>query len=269
MKENNVWLHGQVYGTPKVFINADKVPVKARFALRIIRRLKSLNGMKEESVRLDHAVIITEDPDLLKYCEENIREGDMVDIKGVFTTRNKKKKCICPDCGKENVMLGIENFITPLYICVREKGLSEVKGFELLKERNEISNNLFAIGTVVSDIDYYEDETQRYSQYCIKLGRKFWIKTDPADLKVDFPHVKSYGILGVRDKEYLQAGSHVFIAGSLSTRSYKRRKDCDYCGNNFDFNDSTMEIHSYSVEYLDEKIDSDELDAEEEYLNEE
>lgn len=263
MKENSVWLHGQVHGNPKVIINAEtKMPVKARIVLRVIRRMKSLNGMSEDTIRLDHAVIITEDVELIRYCEKNVREGDMLDVKGVFTTRNRKKKRICPHCSKENIMRGIENFITPIYLCVREKGLSEMQGFNLLKERNEISNNLYVLGTVVSDVEYYEDEKQRYAQYCIKLGRKFWIKTDPADLREDHPHVKSYGILGIRDKEYLKQGSHIFINGSVSTRSYKRHKDCDHCGEDFEFDDSTMEINSYSNEYVDEKprMEDDEED---------
>lgn len=258
MKENAVWLHGQVHGTPKIFVNSEKQPVKARFTLRIIRRLKSLNGMEEGEVRLDHATIITEDAEQIRYCENNIREGDMVDVKGVFTTHNILKTHICPCCERKNEMNGVINFITPLHIGVREKGLSEIDGFNLLKERNEISNNLYVLGTVKSNVDYYEDDKQRYAQYCIELGRKFWIKTDPADLRKDYPYVKSYGILGMRDKEFLQYGSHVFIAGSLSTRKYKRRRICEHCNSEFEFDDSTMEINSYSVEYLDEKIDTEE-----------
>lgn len=262
MKENSVWLHGQVYGNPKVIINAEKMPVKARIVLRVVRRLRSLNGMAEADIRFDYPIIITEDPEIIRYCEQNVREGDMLDVKGVFTTRKRRKKRICPCCGKENIMLGVENCITPVYVSVREKGLSEIDGFSLLKERNEVSNNLYAIGTVVSDVEYYEDEKQRYSQYCIMLGRKYWIKTDPADLRVDFPHVKSYGILGIRDKEYLESGAHVFIAGSVSTRNYKRHTYCEHCREEFEFDDSTMEIHSYSVEYLDEKVTDDTEDPE-------
>lgn len=258
MKENSVWLHGQVYGNPKIIINAEKMPVKARIVLKVIRRMKSLNGMPEDNTRIDYAVIITEDTAIIRYMENNVREGDMLDVKGVFTTRKKKKKRICPCCGAENIMLGVENSITPQYMCVREKGLSEMEGFNLLKERNEISNNIYVMGKVVSNVEYYEDEKQRYSQYCIKLGRKFWIKTDPADLRDDFPHVKSYGVLGERDREYITEGSHIFINGSLSTRKYKRHTECEHCGESFEFDDSTMEINTYSVEYTDEKEQFDE-----------
>lgn len=269
MKENTVWMHGQVYQTPKMFVNSEKEPIKIRFTLRIIRRLKSLNGMKEEAVRLDYANVIVENKEMLKYCMDNIREGDMVDIKGVFTTRNVTKKSICT-CGHVNEYPGVYNYITPLYVCVREKGLSNRDGLDLLFERNEISNNVYAIGTVVSDVVYYEDDIQKYSQYQIKLGRKFWIKTDPIDLKDDYPHVKSYGVLGVRDKAFLHAGSHIYITGSVCTRNFKRRRICEHCGSEYEFDDSTMEIHSYSVEYLDREEVSDEIeDMDESGLTEE
>lgn len=250
MKENTVWLHGQVYGTPKIIVNSERLPIKVRLVLKVMRRFGTLSGMEEDNIRIDHIIIATDEPSIIKYCEDNVREGDMVDIKGVYTTRYKKKKRICPHCNAANIMLGVENVITPQYICVREKGLTDMKAFELLRERNEISNYVLVLGTIISNIDYYEDEKQRYSQYCIKLGRKYWIKSDPDELRDDFPHVKSYGIQGERDRDNLSLKDNVLINGSLSARTFKRHKDCDVCGSDFEFEDSTMEIHSYSVEYL-------------------
>lgn len=276
MRENSVWLHGQVYGQPKVFLNKEKEPVKARFTMRVIRRAKTLNGMPNDDIRLDYIVISTSDLAHIEYCRQNIREGDMVDVCGVYTTHNVTKIFQCPHCETNNVMPGVLSYITPLYLCAREQSLSELDGVALLKERNEISNNIFVIGTLMSDVAYYEDDSQKYSQYCIEIGRKFWIKTDPADLKKDYPYVKSYGILGKRDKEYLKKYDHVHIRGSLATRSFDRKRICEHCGEEFTFRDSTMEIHSYSVDYLDEKIrdfsDDDENtfleDLEEENINE-
>lgn len=263
MRENTVILHGQVYGVPKIFINEDNEFVKARFFIKTIRRFGSNKGMGDNFMRFDFPMIVSYEKDIIKKIKE-LGEGDMVDIKGVTTTYNVVKKRRCPDCENIEKDNGVLNCITPLYVCKREEGLDEQQGFELLKERNEISNNAYIMGTVISDVNFYEDDKMAYSQYQMIVGRKYHIKTDLSDRRVDFPFIKSYGDNGRNDNKMLRKGSHIFISASVSTREFSRQYCCSKCNKIYEKKDTALEFTPYSIEYLDDK--TDEYEEQEELL---
>ena len=261
MRENTIYLHGQVYGTPIIIINENNEIVKGKFAIRTVRRLKMNDDYGDNNFKYDIQAVSTADTKLINTIK-NMKENDIVDVKGVISTRNGKKKSVCTYCHETNKVDSMTTYVTPIFLCIRERNLSEEEGMLLIKERNEISNTAYILATVVNDVNYYESKAVTYAEYPILIGRKYWIKTDPADLKVDFPYVRSFNGLAKKDKKCIKKGSHVFINGSLQTRSFKRHTCCETCGKEYEWDSSVMEIIPYSTEYLEKVLNYEDAEGE-------
>jgi len=175
----------------------------------------------------------------------------MVDIRGVLCTQEVKKTTICGECGHKNTTQGNMVYVTPIYICRRENEVSPEDGLEFLKTRSEASNVAMVIGTLCRDPEFYVNEKEKISvQYQLAVNRRYRIKEDPADLKTDYPWVKTHGPQAADDAKCLKTGSVVYINGSLQTRDLTRTTVCENCGNQYTWNESAMEIAPFSTEYL-------------------
>lgn len=87
-------------------------------------------------------------------------------------------------------------------------------------------------------------------QYPVVLNRLVYVPSDPAEKTNDYPWVKSYGKHCDTDYFRLRKSSAVYIDGFLQVRKLRRHAKCDCCGQLYDWQDVTMEIVPYEVEYL-------------------
>ena len=253
-RENFVFLHGQIFDKPRVYIDEFGVQRKASLAVRVIRRpfINGEGAIVSGKLSIDIPTVITMNPELVRTCAE-LRKGDMVDIRGVYTTREVKKKSTCPN-GHENVWAGNFVFITPIYICRRERELSEEGGMALLRERAEISNLVMLIGTLCREPVLRESTDGQRStalaQYQLASNRRYHIRDGHEQERTDYPWIKTINKQAREDVEHLHTNSTVFINGAIQTREIEREVTCNVCGETYIIKESVCEIFPYSVEYL-------------------
>lgn len=252
-RENFVLLHGQIISDPKIYQAEDGTLTRAITAIKVLRR-PYINGNGEViggKLHVDCPIIMTGSVDFIHKFSE-MQEGDMVDIKGVVTTREVTKSTICKKCGHKNSVLGNSVYITPIYACRRENKLNPVTGFELLKERNEISNLFILIGNLCRPPQYYTDKSINYStcQYQIAVNRKYHIRDMGVEERTDYPWIKSYGKQAQQDALRLQEGSTIYVIGGIQTREILRTTRCEDCEEEYTWKDTASEIVPYAVEYL-------------------
>lgn len=253
-RENFVFLHGQVFDKPRVYVDGNGVQKKASLAIRVIRRpfISGEGAVTSGKLSIDIPTIMTMNPELVRICSD-LRKGDMIDIRGVYTTREVKKKSTCPN-GHENVWAGNFVFVTPIYICRREQELSEEEGMKLLRERSEISNLVMLIGTLCREPVLRESSegqrTTALAQYQLASNRRYHIRDGHEQERTDYPWIKTINKQAREDMEHLHTNSAVFINGAIQTREIEREITCDVCGETYTIKESVCEIFPYSVEYL-------------------
>ena len=248
-RDNEVWLHGQIRDLPRIYINENGDPFRAYLFVRVLRRSMSIPG-KEQTIQLDCPIIRTENPAILKQIIGS-QSGDMLDIKGVLSSKDVIKSSICPECGQKNKITGSIVYITPIYICRRERALSDVDGFKLLKERNEISNTATIIGTLCKDPEFRTDQKKRfYAQYKIAINRRYRIKEDSENEKVDYVYVKTYGTAARIAAKRLHENSTVMLKAYLQTRDITRTSVCEHCGAEYDWSESVTELVPYYTGFI-------------------
>ena len=254
-RENFVLLHGQIQSKPKIYQSTDGNLVRAILAVKVLRR-PYLNGNGEVlggRLHIDCPIIMTGNEDLIRKITQ-MQQGDMVDIRGVLTTREVLKSTICKNCGSKNSVQGNSVYITPIYVCRREEQLDTMAGFELLKERNEISNVVILIGNLCRPPQVYHDTNIKYAscQYQIATNRKYHIRDiGAADVRTDYPWIKSFGEQANQDAIHLQEGATIYVSGAIQTREVARTTVCANCGEEYIWKDTASEIVPYSVEYLE------------------
>lgn len=250
-RENSVFLHGQLQASPKIYVDKDGNPIKGILVLKTLRRPIISDGVIMGSkLYFDTPIILTKNLALIKNMY-SMRTGDMIDIKGALTTKEVNKATLCPKCGFKNVTEGNTVYVTPIYICRREQELSPEDGIQTLKERSEVSNTIYVIGTLCRNPENYVDEQGRdYSRYQLAVNRKFKIQEDDPSIKTDYPWVKTFGMQAKKDADGLQMGSVIYINGALQTREIQRTTVCESCGEEYHWKETVTEIVPYSTEYL-------------------
>jgi len=253
-RHNYVSLHGQLAAEPRIYITDLGEPKKASLAIRVIRRpfINGEGAITTSKLAVDTPIIMTMNPELITKCAE-LRLGDMVDLCGVYTTREVVKSTLCPN-GHKVAWDGNFVFITPIYICRREQCLSVEQGIELLRQRTEISNRVMVIGTLCRDPVLRESQdgrrTTAVAQYQLAANRRYHIRDGHEEERTDYPWIKTINKQAHEDMEHLRTGSTVFIDGAIQTREIKRTLHCPECGASFEYNEPVCEIFPYSVEYL-------------------
>ena len=150
---------------------------------------------------------------------------------------------------------------------------------EYLEEHREVSNRMLAFGTLCREPSKHRDKTgPAYAQYQVAINRNFRIKSDPPELRTDYPWVKSYGQNAVRDLQGLHVGSEIFTDCFLQIRKIRRRAVCGQryeengkalfhpdgtpvmyvsedgspsgCGKVTEWNDQAVEMVPYETEYI-------------------
>lgn len=253
-RENFVLLHGQLQSAPKIYQSTEGTLTRAIVAVKVLRRpYRSGNGeIVGGKLHVDCPIIMTGNEELIREIAQ-MEQGDMVDIRGVLTTREVIKSTICKKCGHKNSVQGNSVYITPIYVCRRENNVDGMKGFELLKERNEISNVVILIGNLCRPPQVYSDARINFAscQYQIATNRKYHIRDNNADERTDYPWIKSFGKQAQQDAMRLQEGSSIYVNGGIQTREVARNTTCANCGEQYVWKDTASEIIPYSVEYLE------------------
>lgn len=248
-KHNYVFLSGQVIQAPKILKNENTGEY-----VRAICPIKTIRGIRDFGNNIDHLkydvpIIMTGNPEIVKKIAD-WNEGDMVQIKGTLATKDIIKSTTC-QCGHKNKRKGNIVFVNPIFVERREKKLSEEQGVKLLKDRCEISNQVTVIGPVCREPKLYKtDKGLAITTYQMAIRRKFRIKDDSAEVRTDFPWIKSYGAIAANDGKTIKKGSYIFVDGMIQTRKLERVQVCEECGCEYKWNDSATEIVPFAVEYL-------------------
>lgn len=258
-KENYVFITGQVCSKPKILLSKEGEPLKASLLIKTIRRhyVRPNLRVTNNGSLFDVVPVTTANQDCIKTCM-GIQENDIVELKGVYTTKEVHKKYYCQSCGKLNVIEGVTTFVTPIYLCVTKRvkssaypdGYDVKESGQLLRNKAEISNTIKIIGTLCRNPEKIVNVKQASAQYQIASNRRFHIKEDDPSARTDYPWVKSFGPQAEVDFQVLHTGSVVYIDGCIQSRQIKRKPICEHCDSENTIDDVAYEIVPYSVEYL-------------------
>lgn len=269
MRENAVHLCGVIADLPTVIINENGDAIRADMIIQVLRRSKYEFEQVGE-VHMDCPVIRTKNTELINYIRDNCTKGDLVIIKGAISSRNVKKTSICPHCSEKNKKVGLLTYITPIDIIningftrdyLKEHHIKpdnmELKGtaiYQALKKVKEVSNQAYILGSLANEPDFYSDEAEgtKITQYLLTVNRKFKIKEDEETKDQDFMWCKTYGSQAEQDFQSLHKGSLVLVNGAIQTRQFTRKNQCEYCGEEYEWKESVVELVPYSVEYVED-----------------
>lgn len=268
-RHNAASLYGQVCKEPAIVRdNLGEIIYSMCYikTLRGVRRVE--NGVNY--LRYDKILILAKDKETYsKMVDWHV--NDMVEIKGMFATKNVDKVAYCPnqDCPNSHKEHGIAKpgticFVVPIF-AEKIKTLEDNNAcIDDLYAHREVSNQIYALGELVREpkkIKVSAKEEGKPSitltQYQIALDRKYKVKTDPPEIKSDYPWVKSYGAMGKEDRLRLHTGSVVFIDGYIQRRKVSRKTVCPLCGQAFEWSDDNLELVPYDIEYMPHTFYSD------------
>ena len=272
-RENTVILYGRVIQKPAIYVDSNTNQITSgQITLTTLRRSYATSELiLKGAIRLDVPCVFSRNEKIIRNQMADIEQGDMVMVKGSLRTQESSRRYICPYCGNEHVKEGaVIVYIDPIHIKRLETGCDEKAGFELLRNNDEISNQIFIFGTLCREPSYYTNEESRKKecQFQIATNRKRRIEADGPDKRTDYPWVKTFGGLALECSEVLHVDSSIYINGAIETREITQKFVCEECGQNFEKKGYTTEIVPYSIEYLKncnipEKAEEDELDEEE------
>ena len=257
---NHIYTYAQVIAQPKICKDDETgIYTKGICGINTLRGARDI-GNNIDNIKFDCPCIMSGVPDKIKEMAEwNV--NDMVEIKGVITTRQANKNSFCTHCHNKNTIQGIITYINPVYLSKRETNISKEQGYELLKKRCEISNSVTLVGKLVRDPEYYSsDKGVKSCQYQIAVKRKYRLKDDSQENKVDFIWIKTFGSNAESDAKSLRKGSLILIDGILQTRGFDREVTCVHCGSTYTMEESVLEVIPYTVEYLQDFVTKEELD---------
>lgn len=270
---NKVHLRGRIYQEPTVRTNDDGEYLRAFAYVQTMRNGREVGDDKRK--KFDIIPIVTKTPGVIKELA-NCKENDIIDIKGVFTTKdNVAKISYCPTCQEDgrdgkNTVKGVTGYVTPIAV-EKIRDFDNIEdSMEYLVEHREYSNEILFMGNLTKEpkIIKTKDGRVTYTQYQIAADRSYRINTDIPENRTDYPHVKSYGDKAYGDKKALRRGSLVLVDGLLQARQILRTTKCPVCGEFYRWGDTTLEIVPYNTEYLNNYRSQEEIAQDEkEHLN--
>lgn len=246
---NEIILNAWVSSDPKVVTDDEGAVIRASCPLVSLRGLRS-HGDKFRHLQLDTILLSSQKPEDAKMIGSLVK-GDIIEVKGVISSKNVMKVRRCKECGDKIATPGTIMYVQPIYMEKREGKVPEDVFPKILKKRGEISNHVISIGTLCRDPEInFTMESVPITQYPLAIDRKYRIKEDPVDERTDYIWVKSFGKQADKDFQTLKVGASVFIDGALQTRDVEREEHCEKCGCHFIWRDTAVEIVPYEIEYL-------------------
>lgn len=193
----------------------------------------------------------------------HIKPGDIIFIKGNLITKNVTKKKVCSQCGTPYKKEGVLTFVNPIHLSIERTNLSVEEAEMALKEYCEVSNIATLIGTICKDPEIKStNKRSMIVSFPLAIDRKFFIETDNPETRTDYPFVQVYGKEKGNDVlKRCHAGTTIFVDGTIKTRRYKKMQfPCENpeCNCMIDWNDWTIDVIPFALEYLqDWKTDED------------
>lgn len=271
-RHNIVSIFGMIVGDPTIIKDRDTGEYKKGLAnIILVRGERKVGDSTDDdgSLRYDRPMLFSGNPEIIAKME-NLKQNDLVEIKGFLTTMNISKKTTCTHCGTTNSAPGTMTFISPIYLDIRKTDSTQRDSLIELKEHMEISNQVLLIGNLCDEVKYYKERGFHESLYQLAVNRKFYLNDGMANIRTDYPFVRSFGENAELDAKSLYKGSCVLVDGRIHTRSYSRASACQNpnCGEEYLWTDNTIEVIPYSVEYLQnyhtaedlERMEKEELD---------
>ncbi len=183
---------------------------------------------------------------------ENLKENDIVSVKGTIVTRPVMKKKICPACGNISEVPGQICYVSPIGVRKIGSAPDAQTAYEHLKNTNvkEVSNEVYIVGNLCTEPTKIESLTTITAvKYQLAVPRNYRL-LESLNEDTDYPWIKSFGKKAEEQLEKLMVGSQVLVNGHLNPRFYRGETECANCGNTFEYEDKTLEIVPYEVEYL-------------------
>lgn len=114
--ENKCWMNGEIQKR-KINRNPDGRIKSIDLAVLVVRRPEIVAGNKSGFMKYDIVLAHMKDEKWIEYIIQNdIAEGDMIEIYGVIKTKRDEKEFTCPICGHKNVYEGVYTYVIPRYI---------------------------------------------------------------------------------------------------------------------------------------------------------
>lgn len=248
-RHNLAFLTGAVLNKPIIVKNDDGSYVYGMCFINVVRGFRDA-GDHKNFMKSDNPIIMTREISVLEEME-NWDTNDIVFIKGVIAAKSLQKTSNCPHCEQKNSAEGTLVYINPIFARKEASCETQEAAMNYLSSIREISNQVYLLGTLCRDPKKIKPkEGLIVTQYQIALNRKYFIRSDPPEIKTDYPWVKSYGDNAVSDREHLHTGSVVFIDGCIQARNVQRHLTCPNCGEDYIWKDRAMEIVPYETEYM-------------------
>lgn len=249
-KENSVLLHGVALTDVTVKEDAESNPTRAYLYIRCVDRTRTENGKDE--VQYTSVFVYSGNAKVIQKMAE-VNKGDLVDVYGTLTTAKVPKNRVCKVCGSINTAVGEVTYVSPLYVCKRETGLSQDEVEKLLTERAEVSNRVYAIGNICAGLDYNDKNgtANPCLRYQLAIPRTIRVHDDTANAETDYPWVLATGYQALEGKDALRIGSVVYLKGHLRSKDQMKEIQCVHCGHVFTAPDfPLMRISPHFTEYL-------------------
>ena len=275
-RQNLTFLMGTLAEDPMIRKNGDEY-LYATVRIVVARGTREV-GDERAYMKCDNPVIMTRDKAIVQEMEK-WKAHDAVFIKGTVATRTILKGSICRHCGQRNYYTGALVYINPIFVERTGHCDTDAECLEFLENHREISNQVYVFGTLCRDPGKVKSKYGfAITQYQIAMTRKYRIRTDPPEMRTDWPWVKTYGANAEEDFKRLRIGAEVFLDGCLQARSIMRKVYCGQdkdekghpkkdafgnpvlqtdengkalgCGKLYEWKDRVMEIVPYEVEYI-------------------
>ncbi len=250
-RQNDVWLYGAVSSEPMIARDINGNAVRGMLRVSVLRSTrKSGEKTPTENLVWDYPLVLSVDADIVNKMSK-LKKYDVVEIAGSFVRAKISKNKSCPTCGKINSIESTLYFVNPTFIAKRnEKDLTEYEAAAIIQDNRDISNHISVLGNLCNDVNYYENGNIKSSVYQIGTERKRFITADDPAVRSDFFIVRTFGHNAKMDNICLHKGSMVAIDGYLHSKKFDRVTNCVDCETDFTWEDSTMEIVPYVIEYL-------------------
>ncbi len=259
-KENTVYLYGYVPQNPTVRISTEREFLSGKIIMTTIRRSYISEDMfLKGNIRWDSPCVFSRNASLIENQILNVSAGDLIYVKGTLCTKETPKKFRCPnpECNhvtiKEN---GVVVYVDPVFILKAGHCETEQEAFEIMKNMDEISNQVYIMGTLCREPVFYEDGDgkKKECQFQIASNRNRHILEDEPEKRTDYPWVKSFGKKAEEYAMALHTGSSIFLNGAIETREIVNTILCEECGMEYERPGVSMEIVPYHVEYMKDCI---------------
>lgn len=267
-RQNIVFMYARVNKAP--LINKNDATNELNYGLVYVDAVRGLRNVGDDLkfIKHDYPLIISRDKRILEEMA-TWKENDVVTIKGAITSKRMNKTSYCPNCKDENgmatknVSTGNLLYITPIYVKKNYSFETKNEAIEEIVQNREISNQAYVVGTLLKDPKFIKTKAGlQVTQYPIAINRKFTIRTDDPSIRTDYPVVKSYGEQARDDKTFLKYQAEIIIDGFLQQRTVRRKQKCTCCGNIYEWQDNSLELVPYEVEYLKGFLTPEEVEEE-------